>query len=69
MGPPRKLKRQDDDTLSVHASNSDDDLNDLINRRCPPGPSKDTDIVDSEDALLKELEAALHEDDKKGPKI
>ena len=66
--PPRKSKRQDDDALSLHASNSDDDLNDLIHRSCPPGPSKD-DTVDNEDALLKELEAALHEDDKKGPKI
>ena len=69
MGPPRKLKRQDDDAFSVHASNSDDDLKDLVSRRCPPGPSKDTDAVDNEDELLKELEAALHGDDKKGPKI
>ena len=54
--------------MSVHASNLDDDLNDLIHRSCPPRPSKD-DTVDNEDELLKEVEAALHGDDKKGPKI
>ena len=66
VGPPRKLQRQDEHALSVHASNSDDDLNDLISRKCPPGPSKDTDTDDNEDARLKELEAPYTRTIKRG---
>ena len=67
--PHGKSRRKDDDALSVHASNSDDDLNNLLHSNSPPGTSKDAEQADNEDALLKELEAALHDDDKKGPKI
>lgn len=40
-----------------------------MNGSNPPGSSKVSDNADNEDALLKELEAALHDAEKKGPKI
>lgn len=67
--PHGKSRRTDDDALSVHASNSDDEVNDLLNGSNPPGSNNVSDKADNEDALLKELEAALHDADKKGPKI
>lgn len=35
--PHGKSRHTDDDTLSVHASNSDDEVNDLLNGSSPPG--------------------------------
>ena len=43
-------------------------INELLNGSNPPGSSKVSDKADN-DALLKELEAALHDTDKKGPRI
>lgn len=67
--PHGKSRRTDDDALSVHASNSDDEVNDLLNGSNLPGSNQVSNKADNEDALLKELEAALHDADKKGPKI
>ena len=67
--PHGKSRRTDDDALGVHASNSDDEVNDLLNGSNLPGSNQVSNKVDNEDALLKELEAALHNADKKGPKI
>ena len=67
--PNEQSRRTDDDASSVHAFNSNDEVNDLLNGGNPPSSSKVTDNADNEDALLKELEAALHDADKKGPKI
>ncbi|XP_068670535.1 uncharacterized protein [Montipora foliosa] len=67
--PHGKSRRTDDDALSVHASNSDDEVNDLLNGSNPPGSNNVGDKADNEAALLKELEAALHDADKKGLKI
>lgn len=67
--PHGKSKRTDDDALSVHASNLDDEVNDLLNGSNPPGLNNVSDKADNEDALLKELAAALNDADKKGPRI
>ena len=67
--PHGKSRRTDDDALSVHASNSDDEVNDLLNGSNPPGSNNVSDKADNEDALLKDLEAALYDADKKGPII
>ena len=40
-----------------------------MNSSNPPGSSKVSDKADNKDALLKELEAALQDANKKGPKI
>ena len=67
--PHGKSRRTDDHALSIHASNSDDEVNDLLNGSNPPSLNNVSDKADNRDALLKELEAALHDADKKGPKI
>ena len=59
----------DEDTSGIHTSNSDDEVNDLLNGSNLPGSSQVSDKADNEDALLKELEAALHDADEKGTKI
>ncbi|KAK2549263.1 hypothetical protein P5673_030236 [Acropora cervicornis] len=67
--PHGKLRRTDDNALRVHASNSDDEVNDPLNGSNPPGLNNVSDQADNEDVLLKELEAALHDADKKALKI
>ena len=46
--PHGKSRRKDDDALSVHASNSDDDLNNLLHSNSPPVTSKDTEKAEND---------------------
>ena len=67
--PRGKSRRTDGNALSVHESNSDDEVNNMLNGSNLPGSSQVSDKADNEDALFNELEAVLHDADKKGPKI
>ena len=65
---PRHKSSKEDDSLSVHAT--DDDMVQLLAE--PSVQDKATDKSSdkaSEDEVLKELVAALQDEDKKGPKV
>lgn len=65
---PRRKSRREGNSISVHAT--DDDAAKLLAEPPIQAPvTNKPDDVASEDELLNELEAALQDEDKKGPKV
>ena len=63
----RHKARREDDTISVHAT--DDDVAEVLDEPPVHRTVNDKPSDTSGDELLKELVAALQDDDKKGPKF